>query len=298
MNVRVLKNITFKQVNGKSLNLDIYFPQNTSDVKFPAVVFVHGGGWLDGNKSMIIRFYRHYILDALIKNGYVVISIDYSLINTDTVHFPVPAEDCKDAVRWVRKNADVYNIDTENIGLWGASSGAHLSLLAAYSSDNDFIGSNELRFYSAAVNYVVDNFGPVDINKIVKPELNCLLLQAVKIWSKKTYEQRQFLLTAMSGLNIKQQKDKVAEICRKNSPINYVSQNSVPTLILHGDEDKIVPIRQSQKFSRLLTQNGVDNQFIAMSGLGHDFQNCTDSDIEAITEYTMSFIKRYTNFYK
>jgi acetyl esterase/lipase len=79
----------------------------------------------------------------LVEKNYAVISIDYTLVS-ETVHFPLPVQDTKDVVRWVRKNAEKYNFDTNNIGYFGASSGAHLSMLAAYTNDNEYVENPEL----------------------------------------------------------------------------------------------------------------------------------------------------------
>jgi acetyl esterase/lipase len=101
---------------------------------------VHGGGWIEGDKVIHADDYVETTIKKLLPKQYAVISINYTLLN-ETTHFPLPLEDTKDAVRWVRQNAEKYNLDTNNIGLFGASAGAHLSLMAAYTPDNTFIGS-------------------------------------------------------------------------------------------------------------------------------------------------------------
>lgn len=77
-----------------------------------------------------------------------------------------PVSDVKDAIRWVYKNKDEYNFDTNNIGLLGISSGAHLSLLSAYSSEDEFIGDKKLANYPSKVNYVIDIFGPTELSTL------------------------------------------------------------------------------------------------------------------------------------
>jgi len=153
----IISDITYKTVDQKKMKLDIYQPLSSQNKKVPVVVYIHGGGWASGDKSEIHNDYRKVLLHALLTEGYAVISIDYRLTNRNGIHFPAPVLDCKDAIRWVYKNADAYHFDTEKIGLWGTSAGAHLAMLMAYSTDTDFYGAAELKKYSSKVKYVLNN---------------------------------------------------------------------------------------------------------------------------------------------
>ncbi|MDN3694590.1 alpha/beta hydrolase [Chryseobacterium tructae] len=144
----VTENIVYKTgKKGDSLALDLYTPKNSSG-KLPVLIYVHGGGWIEGNKTVHADDYLENTIVKLMAKQYAVITINYTLLN-DSTHFPLPLEDTKDAIRWVRKNAEKYNFDTSNIGLFGASAGAHLSLVAAYTPDDTFKGSPDLSSYSA-----------------------------------------------------------------------------------------------------------------------------------------------------
>ena len=103
------------------------------DGPFPAIVFIHGGGWYQGNR----QGYRGAIEEAA-KRGYVAITISYRLMQFDeskketttaTPIFPAQIHDAKAAVRWLRANAKKYHVDPDRIGVTGASAGGHLSLL-------------------------------------------------------------------------------------------------------------------------------------------------------------------------
>ncbi len=165
------ENINYKTNSlGTPVSLDIYRPKNSTSGKLPVVIYVHGGAWAKGDKIVRANNYIESFIVKLVEKNFAVISIEYTLVS-NKVHFPLPIEDTKDAVRWVRKNAEKYNFDPENIGYFGVSSGAHLSLLAAYTNDYEYTGSPELSPYSAKVNYVVDNFGPTDLNKLLHTRL-------------------------------------------------------------------------------------------------------------------------------
>ncbi|SFQ77517.1 alpha/beta hydrolase [Flavobacterium akiainvivens] len=285
---RVFKNLAYKKITEfDSLMLDIYLPETIPQTKIPAVIFIHGGGWTDGSKDAIQTNYRQYVLKELLENGYAVFSIDYQLVN-QSVHFPLPIVDCKDAVRWIRKNADYYHIDTTNVGIWGASAGGHLALLTAYSDDNDFIGNADLQPYSSKVNYVVDNFGPVDLNLLLKPETSNLSLKIFKVYSKEKYLKRQEKLIAITG--VRDDKSKIAAICKQFSPINYISSESVPTLILHGNADETVPLAQSELLSKILKQNSVEHQLIIYENATHGFKNINQQAIDEVVKTTISFM--------
>ncbi|MCS3868525.1 acetyl esterase/lipase [Chryseobacterium ginsenosidimutans] len=166
-----LKDISYKNDNaGNPVLLDIYEPKKLTTEKLPVVIYVHGGAWAKGDKSVRTDSYIEGFILKLIEKNYAVISIDYTLVS-EMVHFPEPIQDTKDVVKWVRKNAGKYNFDDKNIGYFGASSGAHLSMLAAYSTDNEYVGSPELSPYSGKVNYVVSNFGPTDLNNLLHTRL-------------------------------------------------------------------------------------------------------------------------------
>ena len=119
---------------------------------------------------MIETYYRQFILKELLNQNFAVASINYSLLN-DSIHFPQPIIDCKDAVRWIKSKAQHYFLDTNNIGLWGSSAGGHLALLSAYYPDEKLQGDTSLQAYSSSVNYVIDQFAPTDLNKLFRTRL-------------------------------------------------------------------------------------------------------------------------------
>lgn len=167
----VSENIIYKtNTKGTPVTLDIYTPKAGSDDKLPVVIYVHGGAWVKGDKIVRDGSYIETFIAKLLDKKYAVVSIDYTLLN-DSIHFPLPLQDTKDAVRWVRKNADRYRFDPDNIGFFGTSSGAHLSMLAAYTPDNEFASSPELSSYSAKVNFVINHYGPSDMNKLLHTRL-------------------------------------------------------------------------------------------------------------------------------
>lgn len=285
----VSENITYKKDGkGKDLLLDIYKPKNATEEKIPVVIFLHGGAWALGDKVIAPDNYIEQTILKLTEKNFAVLSVNYRLVSDD-VHFPGPIEDSKDAVRWVRKNAEQYGFDSENIGFWGVSAGAHLSLLSAYTPDNEFVGDPELANYSGKVNYVVDNFGPTDINRLLHTRAPKPLLFIVGLISKKIIDIRTNIAKGMTGYDIKKERKKVIEFCKTISPLNY-TQNTVPTLILHGDKDKIAPIRHSKRLMKMLDKTTTSHSLIVVEKGIHGFKDTDATYQNQLNDAMVDFI--------
>ncbi|MCY0967664.1 alpha/beta hydrolase [Chryseobacterium wangxinyae] len=285
----VSENITYKKDDlGNDLQLDIYKPKNSTTEKLPVVVFLHGGAWALGDKVIAPDNYVEQTILKLTEKNFAVLSVNYRLVS-DTVHFPGPVEDSKDAVRWVRKNAAQYGLDSENIGYWGVSAGAHLSLLSAYTTDSEFIGDSELSRYSGRVNYVVDNFGPTDMNRLLHTKAPKPLLFVVGLIAKEIIDIRTKLAKGITGYDIKTDRKKVIEICKTVSPLNY-TDNTVPTLILHGDKDKVAPLRHSKRLIKMLDKTTTLHSLIVVKKGNHGFKDTEKSYQNELNEAMVNFI--------
>ncbi|KMQ69109.1 esterase [Chryseobacterium sp. FH2] len=283
------ENITYKtSEKGDAILLDIYKPKNNLTEKLPVVIYIHGGGWVGGNKIIHADTYIENTILKLVEKQYAVISIDYTLVSKD-IHFPAPINDTKDAIRWVRKNADKYNFDSNNIGLFGVSAGSHLSLLAAYTQDDEFVGDPELATYSAKVNYVVDNFGPTDLNKLLLTRIGKVPVFFVGLFSKRIVELRENLIRGISGYEIKTDKRKVVDYFKTISPMTYAG-HGIPTLILQGNKDKIVPMSQSKKLERKLKKENIQSSLTIVEDGNHGFRTTNKAYLDELADEMVNFI--------
>ena len=288
-NTAVSENISYKiDDQGKSILLDIYRPKNSFNKKIPVVLYLHGGAWVEGDKEIYADNYIENTILKLVEKNYAVISINYRLVN-ENIHFPDPVEDAKDAVRWVRKNAEKYNFDEKNIGLWGVSAGAHLSLLVAYTPDNEFVGDAELSKYSGRVNYVVDNFGPTDMNRLLHTRAPKPMLFIVGLIARKIIDIRTKLAKGITGFDIENDRKKVIEFCKTISPINY-TQHTVPTLILHGNKDTIAPIKHSKRLRKMLKKSKTENSLIVVEKGDHGFKTTDKTYQNELNDAMVNFI--------
>lgn len=278
------------EYKNSSLKLDIYQPKAQGKGKSPVVVYVHGGAWDKGDKTMIRKNFREYILQELLENHFTVISINYTLLNKET-HLEKPLQDTKDALKWIQENAEKYNLDTKNMGIWGGSAGAHIALLTAYNQESK---KKDSEFIYPRLKYVVDFYGPTDLNKLFKTDANSLLLNFFKIYSPDRFKIRNEKIKKLTGFDINTQKAEAIKKCSEYSPINYVSKSTVPTLIFHGTEDTVVNFAQSQQLEEALERNKIPHQMHMVENAKHTFGNINLKEAKDISKKTVDFIKSYT----
>ena len=272
--VSVKKDITYAspQVDGipQKLKLDLYLPDGDAQ-KYPALVYIHGGGWMEGGRSSCPG-------KALAKGGYVVACIDYRLVGKDgdcskDAIFPAAVQDVKSAVRWLRQNDRTYKVDAENIGLIGDSAGGHLAVLAGVSKGAKLFANTQNSGPSDAVRAVVDWYGPVDVTKmeIAFTEDACKIKSSDLADTYRgsatfelTYAWSRFLGGALDSKT-------VSERAGKASPLSYLDGGDPPVLIIHGADDDVVPAEQHKILSEALKAKGIRTTLITLPGVGHSF---------------------------
>jgi len=228
------RDLEYAQIDGVSLKLDIYLPEK-GDTAPPLMVWIHGGGWRNGDKRMVNR-----AVVRLSQAGYAVASINYRLKDL-TIH-PNHIHDCKAAVRWLRAHASEYGYDPKRVAVGGGSAGGHLSLLLGLSDGVDDLEGSVGGFpdESTSVLAIVDLYGPADLPEMKK--------------NSTRFQQR-------GGLS--------DERLAHASPMTYLTPDDPPVLILHGDKDKIVPVAQSQLLHEAYQKAGLVSELHVLKGAGH-----------------------------
>jgi acetyl esterase/lipase len=232
--VHVLRDLEYVQGGHVRNRLDLYLPEKAAR-PLPVILWVHGGGWTNGNKTNGPAF-------RFATKGHAVASMNYRF--SQHAIFPAQIHDCKAAVRWLRANARKYGLDADHIGAWGASAGGHLvALLGTTAGVKELEGPGGNVDQSSRVQAVVDWYGPTDF---------------LTVGAKATR-------TNLLGGDPQQNKEKAM----KASPVTYVSKDAAPFLIMHGDQDKTVPISQSETFTEGLKKAGADATFVVVKGGKH-----------------------------
>lgn len=213
--------VTYGNVSGVALKMDIYYPE-AADEAVPAIISVHGGAWIYGDKSGGTEV---TVIPELVARGYLVAAVNYRL--SPEHEFPAHIEDVKCAVRHLRANAAEYGIDSSRIGAFGHSAGGHLvALLGTSDPSSGLEGSCGYSDQSSRVQAVADLSGPADL-AILLSDVD-FVLYIEQIFDTKAEE--------VFGT-----RDPNSEIISKASPITHVTNDDPPFLIVHGDEDVLVP---------------------------------------------------------
>ena len=237
--------------------LDIYLPEGQQG-PFPVILYVHGGAFMMGDK-------REGSLAAILEglnHGYAIISTNYRL--SQEALFPAATEDVKAAIRFIKANAQKYNLNPLKIAVWGGSAGGHLAAMMGTTShlsifDNPSLGHID---QSSTIQAVVDWFGPIDF------------LSMDEQFSMLSIEPR---LGKTNDVNSPESKyigqliTEAKELVEKSNPMTYIHESNPPFFIQHGTCDRNIPYLQSQQFAQKLSKViGADNvYFELLEGASH-----------------------------
>ena len=249
--------ISYAGDNLVSHRMDIYLPESGQD-SYPAVLVVYGSAFLgDDLKETAFK----NLGKPLLESGFAVVAVNHRS-SRDAI-FPAQIQDVKAAVRFIRGNGPTFQIDTSFIGITGYSSGGHLSALAGTTgtvhhmvrgSDSVYLEGDVGRYtgYGSAVDAVVDWFGPIDFTSMD----SC--------GSSMVHDAPESPESIFIGGPIQDHK----ELCALANPMTYIETTDPPFLILHGDEDPLVPHCQSAMLHEALRSAGVSSRYILVPKAG------------------------------
>jgi acetyl esterase/lipase len=238
--------------------LDIYLPI-VEKPSYPAVVVIYGSAWFGNNlKGIDLATLGKSLLDA----GFAVIMPNHR--SSADAKFPAQINDIKAVIRFIRANAEIYQIDTSFIGITGSSSGGHLAALTGTSGSvrQYTVGSatgdieGDMGPYlatSSSVDAVVDWFGPTDF----------LIMDSCG--SSMVHNAPDSPESSLVGGAIQDNRDQ----CALANPITYIDAHDPPFLILHGDADPLVPHCQSELLYKALQNAHVPSQFVLVPNAQH-----------------------------
>ncbi len=250
----VERNITYCTVDGVELKLDAYYP-DSADRRWPALVYIHGGSWTGGDKRSPATLQDRR---ALVQAGFLVVSINYRL--APEYRFPAMIEDAKCAVRYLRAHADRYNLDPGRIGAFGNSAGGHIAALLGLADGSVGWDVGEYLGYSSAVGAVVDLFGPADLTALLSEN------------SERVFRDQDLALA---------------------SPLEHVTGDAPPFLIIHGDSDRLVPLEGSQALYARLIEHGVRAELVVVRDGGHGFTPADSPNMDPTREEVTGLMVRF-----
>jgi acetyl esterase/lipase len=244
------------------------------------VIVMVSGGWFSAHETVDSPFITPF-RDVFLKRGYTV----FALVHASTPKYSIPEilPMTSRAVRYIRHNAKEFGLDPERLGVTGGSAGGHLSLMqgcAPVAADPK--AKDEVDRESAKVAAVGCFFPPTDFLNYGTPG-HVALGEGELAWLKGPFQFSEVDAKTNSYVVITDAK-KREEIGRAISPITHVSADDVPTLIIHGDADKLVPIQQSEIMVEALKKVGVPAKLVVKPGAGHGWGN-VGGDLEMIAEW-------------
>jgi len=241
--------IVYGKVGAEALKLDLTRPRQ-GEGPFPAIVFVHGGGWVGGSKEDFRAFMAPFT-----QKGIVCISVNYRLAPKSV--FPAQIEDVKCAVRWLHANAEKYHVDPKRILAFGGSAGAHLvALLGTTNGTKRWDGSGGNAGQSSAISAMVCMSGAYDLSLGYRDSVNQNKQEGGAV--------RGMLESLLGGAPEKRKAQ-----YREASPMTYADKQTVPALLTHGTADLLVPIEQTEVFTAKLKSVGGEVDFLRIEGAGH-----------------------------
>ena len=237
--------------------VDLYLPKKrNSDKPLPVVAFIHGGGWVNGDRVG----YASAAIQMARTGDYAAVGVGYRL--TKEAHWPEQIYDCKAAIRWIRGHAKEFNLDPDRIAVSGSSAGGHLSSLLGTSGDVKELegGLGPFTSNSSRVQCVANLCGPEDFTKALmfdKEGKPIVKDDAVSGLLGGTYEEKP--------------KEAVAA-----SPVTYVSKDDPPFVTFHGTADKRVAYANAETIHAALKKAGVSSLLVPITNGGHGSVNHPD----------------------
>jgi len=259
------KNIEYSNPDDQHLQLNLARPKEGPG-PFPAVICIHGGGFRAGTREGF-----NGLCLQLAERGYVAVTVSYRL--APKYQFPAAVYDVKAAVRWMRANAEKYQIDPDRIGTTGGSAGGHLAqFLGVTSGVKKFEGDGGNAEYSSSVKCVVNFYGPSDFTKSYDASVDA-----------------KDVLPLFLGGNLEQERHRHIE----SSPLYWVTPEAAPTLFVHGTKDAYVAHEQAEWIVERMKAADVEATLMTIEDGDHGFRTSSPDVKEQIEKARFEFFERH-----
>lgn len=249
--VVVVHDLPYRDVASRHCTLDLAYPKGSGEERRPAIVVIHGGGWLEGDKSSFVTETNR--VPGNIRDfaalGFVAVAINYRL--STEAPYPTGFWDCQCAVRWLRTHAREYHIDPLRIGAFGNSAGGHLALLLGLTEPTDGLDEKggSLAGESSRVQSVVSDSGPLDLladhdHSSIKAVIERFMGGAPDAARRADYE--------------------------RASPINHLTGKVPPLMLIYGERDEQIDVRTADRFVATLGRTGrADVTYFRLAAVRH-----------------------------
>lgn len=266
--------VVYVNRNGVERTLQMIVPEtnNMEDKRYPAILYVQGSAWRKQD-----NYKRLGAMADLARHGYVTAILQYRESGLAT--FPAPVEDAKTGVRFLRKNAQEYKIDPDQIFIMGDSSGGNTAFIAGVTAGQDMFDTDVYGEYSCKVNAIVDFYGVSCVQ--VKEDFPTTLNQGepdspegMLIGGKNVYEH--------------------PELSSPVTCMNYVKKDvpMPPVLMMHGLADDLVAPEQSIRLYKKLREEEKEVEFYLVENAGHgDPVFWTEKNMDIVDRFLKKYIR-------
>jgi acetyl esterase/lipase len=261
-----LADVTYSSVTGyRPLVVDLYLPPRAKDARpKPLVIYIHGGGWVGGHTRQAAAFSDFPgVLAKLASEGFVVASLEYRL--AAEARYPAQLQDVRAAIRFLKGNAAKYGIDASKVALWGGSAGGHLAALGATTCGVLGIDEAPQIAGSECVQGAVIWYGVFDFSAMIEPMIARGERGPVALLG---------CATAAAC-----PPDKLAAA----SAVTFLDAKDPPFLLIHGENDKVVPAAQSRLGAARMRALGVPVETIYLPGIDHSWIGATPAATRTAT---------------
>jgi len=250
-------------IDGVTLRINIALPKHSEKPR-PVMVLIHGGGLIKGDRS---RFNKQ--ITAMAKRGVVAASVMYRLAPKH--RFPAAIEDVKAAIRYLKANAQVLNLDPERIIVNGASAGAYLATMIGVTGN-------------------ASGFSDHGIYPQFDSSVRAVIAQSPAIADYTRAKYHDFsIVKRFISTTIVDRKDALAAL----SPITYLDKNDPPFFLAHGSADQLVPVDMSREFALALQAIGHEYEYIEVAGGKHSLKASRPKEASEVFSASMDFFKKY-----
>jgi acetyl esterase/lipase len=271
---------------GTALTMDIFTPKKQANGA--GVILVVSGGFFSAHEQIpaLTIFIRPFT-----DRGYTI----FAVVHGSQPRYTVPeiVQDMNRAVRFVRHHAKDYRVDPDRIGITGASAGGHLSLMMATAgAQGDPSASDPVDRESSRVQAVACFFPPTDFLNYGKPGDARIHATDHAPPYRAAFDYRELDRQSMLWVAITDAK-RLEEVARQISPVSHVTPDDPPTLIIHGDADKLVPLQQSEEIVEKLKKVGVETTLVIKKGAGHGWLGL-DKDVTQVADWFDRYLLRHS----
>jgi len=278
-------NILYKQVVQKTLYLDIYYPAGNRATNCPLIIYTHGGGWAAGSRHGVTKGLFEPLFIKLLEKGFCVATVDYRLAkNGSGVLMRDCVIDCKDAVRYLSSNSAALGLDPARFFVMGDSAGGQIAQMLLLSSPESLPGDPELAGVGYNIVAGVSWYGPCDFENVDLFET-----------SDPSKNPDRF------GGRIQKPDSSPEEklpLYREMSPINYLTKDSPPLLMIQGDQDTTIPVKHAYYMQKKAEAVNAPVEIMIIQNAGHNWRT-VGADIvpskEVIVDRTVQFFVEHSN---